>query len=147
MENFERIDSHWINLDSPWKMIRGKYLFENPKILNKDSKEKNLLSLTLNGVLKKDMDSSGGLRPDSYDSYQIFYENDLVFKLIDLENVKTSRVGWVHERGLMSPVYIRLKPKEDKINTRYFYYYFFDLYQRQIFNSIGSGIRSSLTGT
>ena len=146
MENFKRIDSHWINLDSPWNMIRGKYLFENPKILNKDSKENNLLSLTLNGVLNKDMDSGGGLRPDSYDSYQIFYENDLVFKLIDLENVKTSRVGWVHEKGLMSPVYIRLKPKEDKINTRYFYYYFFDLYQRQIFNSIGSGIRSSLTG-
>ena len=46
----------------------------------------------------------------------------------------------------MSPVYIRLKPKEDKTNTRYFYYYFFDLYQRQIFNSIGSGIRSSLSG-
>lgn len=146
MENFKRIDSHWINPESPWNMIRGKYLFENPKILNKDSKENNLLSLTLNGVLNKDMDSGGGLRPDSYESYQIFYENDLVFKLIDLENVKTSRVGWVHERGLMSPVYIRLKPKEDKTNTRYFYYYFFDLYQRQIFNSIGSGIRSSLSG-
>jgi len=147
MENFKRIDSHWINPESPWNMIRGKYLFENPKILNKDSKENNLLSLTLNGVLNKDMDSGGGLRPDSYESYQIFYENDLVFKLIDLENVKTSRVGWVHERGLMSPVYIRLKPKEDKTNTRYFYYYFFDLYQRHIFNSIGSGIRSSLSGT
>jgi len=147
MENFTRIDSHWINPDSPWDMVRGKYLFENPKILNRDSKENNLLSLTLNGVLNKDMDSGGGLRPDSYDSYQIFYENDLVFKLIDLENVKTSRVGWVHETGLMSPVYIRLKPKEDRINTRYFYYYFFDLYQRHIFNSIGSGIRSSLSGT
>lgn len=147
MENFKRIDSHWINPESPWNMIRGKYLFENPKILNKDSKENNLLSLTLKGVLNKDMDSGGGLRPDSYESYQIFYENDLVFKLIDLENVKTSRVGWVHERGLMSPVYIRLKPKDDRINTRYFYYYFFDLYQRHIFNSIGSGIRSSLSGT
>ena len=147
MENFKRIDSHWINPESPWNMIRGKYLFENPKILNKDSKENNLLSLTLNGVLNKDMDSGGGLRPDSYESYQMFYENELVFKLIDLENVKTSRVGWVHERGLMSPVYIRLKPKEDKTNTRYFYYYFFDLYQRHIFNSIGSGIRSSLSGT
>ena len=147
MENFKRIDSHWINPESPWNMIRGKYLFENPKILNKDSKENNLLSLTLNGVLNKDMESGGGLRPDSYETYQIFYKNDLVFKLIDLENVKTSRVGWVHERGLMSPVYIRLKPKDEKINTRYFYYYFFDLYQRHIFNSIGSGIRSSLSGT
>ena len=93
MENFERIDNYWINLDSPWNMIRGKYLFENSKTLNKDSKESNLLSLTLNGVLNKDMNSGEGLRPDSYDSYQIFQENDLVFKLIDLENVKTSRVG------------------------------------------------------
>lgn len=147
MENFERIDNYWINLDSPWNMIRGKYLFENSKTLNKDSKESNLLSLTLNGVLNKDMNSGEGLRPDSYDSYQIFQENDLVFKLIDLENVKTSRVGWVHEKGLMSPVYIRLRPKEHKINTRYFYYYFFDLYQKEIFNSVGSGIRSSLSGT
>ena len=77
MENFKRIDSHWINPESPWNMIRGKYLFENQKILNKDSKENNLLSLTLNGVLNKDMDSGEGLRPDSYDSYQIFYENNV----------------------------------------------------------------------
>lgn len=137
----------WIGrLPSHWNEFRGKFQFTNKKEINREFQEENLLSLTLNGVLNKDMESNQGLRPMEYSSYQIFNENDLVFKLIDLENIKTSRVGLVHERGIMSPVYIRLEPK---VNThpKYYYYYYYDLYTQHIFNFLGSGVRSSLTPT
>ncbi len=135
----------WIGkIPTNWDFVRGKFVFQNKKEINNENQELNLLSLTLNGVLNKDINSNEGLRPTEYSSYQVFEKNDLVFKLIDLENQKTSRVGLVHERGIMSPVYIRLESK-NSIDSKYSYYYYYDLYKQHIFNFLGSGVRSSLT--
>ena len=135
----------WIReIPIQWSKMRGKFLFLKKKELNGQFQESNLLSLTMNGVLRKDMNSFEGLRPSDYSTYQIFNENDLVFKMIDLENEKTSRVGWVHERGIMSPVYLRIEPRKRMV-SRFGYYYFYDLYNQRVFNFLGSGVRSSLT--
>ena len=138
----------WIGeIPSHWETRRGKFLFNSKKEVNRDLECQNLLSLTLLGVLNKDFDSSDGLRPQNYNTYQIFHENDLVFKMIDLENVKTSRVGIVHETGIMSPVYLRHEPILEKIDPRFSYWFYYDLYQKEIYNSIGSGVRSSLSSS
>jgi len=126
-----------------WDVMRGKRFFFNKKELNKDNQCTNVLSLTLNGVINNDADRPIGLSPSDYATYQIFDENNLVFKLIDLENISTSRVGIVHERGIMSSAYIRLINRYD-CNMRYFYYLYFDLYLRQVFNGLGAGVRSTL---
>ena len=65
--------------------------------------------------------------------------------MIDLENVKTSRVGIVHEYGIMSSAYIRFQPIKDKIHPKFAYWFFYDLYKKEIYNSIGSGVRSTLS--
>jgi len=138
----------WIgHIPNNWNLIKGKYLFYAKKEINLKNQCKNLLSLTLFGVLNKDINSSEGLRPDTYTTYQIFEKNDLVFKLIDLENVKTSRVGFVHERGIMSPVYLRLEPIQNKIHPKFTYWFYFDLYNKEIYNAIGSGVRSALSSS
>ena len=145
--SFQNSNIDWVgSIPSSWEMKKGKYLFSNKKEINSENQCDNLLSLTLFGVLNKDMESSEGLRPLNYKTYQIFEKNDMVFKLIDLENKKTSRVGLVHEKGIMSPVYIRLIPKENSL-PKYFYYQYYDLYKKYIFNYLGSGVRSSLNPT
>lgn len=83
-------------------------LFTVQKQINKGNNFQNILSLTLRGVVNNNLDNPEGLVPKDYGTYQIFEKGDLVFKLIDLENFRTSRVGLVHERGAMSPAYIRL---------------------------------------
>ncbi len=131
-----------------WDIKRGKVLFYNPKEINKNNICKNILSLTLRGVINNDIDRPIGLAPKSYDTYQLFKKNDLVFKLIDLENISTSRVGLVHEDGVMSPAYIRLVSKNiEHINIRYFYYQYYALYLRSIYNGLGAGVRQTLSGT
>jgi type I restriction enzyme S subunit len=138
----------WIgDIPASWKLLRGRFLFESKKEINRELQCQNLLSLTLFGVLNKDYEATDGLRPENYNSYQIFQKDDLVFKMIDLENVKTSRVGIVHEEGIMSPVYIRHKPIKNKIDPRFAYWFYYDLYKKEIYNSIGSGVRSSLTSS
>ncbi len=144
--NYKKTKVPWIGkIPTDWNLIRGKYLFNKIKEINKDLKCKNLLSLTYNGVLNKDFYANEGLRPDNYNTYQLFQKDDLVFKMIDLENVKTSRVGIVHEYGIMSSAYIRFQPIKDKIYPKFAYWFFYDLYNKEIYNSIGSGVRSTLS--
>lgn len=129
-----------------WKQVRGKSVFYNQKQINTDNMCENVLSLTLKGVIHNNKEKPIGLSPKDYCTYQIFEPNDLVFKLIDLENVSTSRVGLVPERGIMSSAYIRLCQRGNE-NIRYMYYQYFDLYLRNIFNGLGAGVRSTLTAS
>ena len=126
-----------------WDVRRTKTLFQSRKQLNTDGSETNVLSLTLRGVVNNDPDNPEGLVPKDYKTYQIFERDDLVFKLIDLENVRTSRVGLVHERGIMSPAYVRLT-LSGMGEVRFYYQQFYDLYQRSIYNQIGEGVRSTI---
>ena len=80
------------------------------------------------------------------DRIRIFYPDDLVFKLIDLENLQTSRVGIVPEKGIMSPVYIRLEGNSN-LYARYCFYQYYDLYKQHIFNVLGKGVRSSISAS
>jgi type I restriction enzyme S subunit len=146
--NYQDTFCDWVGeIPKDWNMTRGRFLFKSKKEINRELQCKNLLSLTLNGVLNKDYQSSEGLRPENYNTYQIFQKDDLVFKMIDLENIRTSRVGLVHEEGIMSPVYIRHEPIKEKINPKFAYWFYYDLYKKEIYNSIGSGVRSSLSSS
>src|ERR1035437_4585527 len=121
------IDSRaaWLGeIPEAWQLLRGKFLYKNEKVINKGLLEPQRLALTLRGVIEREDGDSIGLNPESLESYQVFNAGDLVFKLIDLENKQTSRVGLVPKRGIMSPASIRLTPKSH-IYAKYFYYYYF----------------------
>ncbi len=112
--------------------------------MNVDRHEQTILSLTLRGVVVNNPESPEGLVPKDYSTYQIFDEDDLVFKLIDLENFQTSRVGHIQRRGAMSPAYIRLRPC-GTVASRFAYWMFMDLYNRRVLNVLGGGVRSTLS--
>lgn len=144
---YKKVNLLWLdNVPLHWSVLRGKQLFNSKKQLNKNNECNNILSLTLRGVVNNSYDNPEGLVPKDYGTYQIFEKDDLVFKLIDLENYRTSRVGIVHEKGIMSPAYIRLTKQTD-LNIRYFYHQYFDLYLRGIYNQLGAGVRSTLSST
>lgn len=134
----------WLgDIPNHWKLQRVKWLHRNQKELNRGRTSTNVLSLTLRGVVNNNPDDPEGLVPADYSTYQMFRQGDLVFKLIDLENLRTSRVGIVHEDGIMSSAYVRLVPHHPG-RQRYFFHQFFDLYQRGVFNQLGAGVRSTL---
>jgi type I restriction enzyme S subunit len=101
----------------------------------------------MGGVIDRSLDDTDGLQSSDYGSYQIFEKGDLAFKLIDLQNIKTSRVGLVPRRGIMSPAYIRLTPTSDGVYPEFFYWYFYAAYLGNIFNGLGGGIRQNLSQT
>ena len=135
----------WIGqIPDDWNILPTKRFFRHTKTLageQVDSYER--LALTMNGVIKRSKDDSEGLQPEKFDTYQVLHEKELVFKLIDLANVKTSRVGLSLYNGIVSPAYIVLT--NDSKDNRFFYYYFISMYYNEIFNNLGdNGVRSSL---
>lgn len=136
----------WIGkIPQNWKLVKTGRIFRNIKeIVKKKSATTERLALTLNGVIKRNKDDAEGLQPEQFDSYQYLRKNQLVFKLIDLENVNTSRVGLCpFDEGMVSPAYIVLQ--NNSSDNRYYHYYFLSLWHNEIFNHLGGdGVRSAL---
>lgn len=144
MRAFKDSGIEWLGeIPEHWEVVKGSFLFFNKKELNSNFQCKTRLALTLNGVIEKDIEQNFGLNPLDFRTYQIFNYDDLVFKLIDLDNINTSRVGYVYKEGIMSSAYIRLTPNK-KSYSKYFYYYYYSLYVKRVFNNIGTGVRSTL---
>ena len=135
----------WIGeIPEDWSVDKVKYHFENYKIIPGIESDKfDRLALTLKGVIKRDKEDGTGLQPKDFYTYQLLRKNDLVFKLIDLQNVSTSRVGLAHNTGIVSPAYIILHPND--VCSNYAEKYFLMMWYREIFNALGDdGVRSSL---
>ena len=135
----------WIGeIPHDWEIVQTKRVFRSIKrVVGNQVGEYDRLALTLNGVIKRSKEDNEGLQPEKFEGYQILKENELVFKLIDLENVKTSRVGLSSYTGLVSPAYIVLT-NESKDN-RFYYYWFMFMYYNEVFNHLGGdGVRSAL---
>lgn len=135
----------WIGeIPVEWNLVKTKRFFTNTKkIVGTEADKYDRLALTLNGVIKRSKDDSEGLQPEKFEGYQILCKNELVFKLIDLENVKTSRVGLSPYTGLVSPAYIVLSNNFE--DNRFFYYWFMFMYYNKVFNHLGGeGVRSAL---
>jgi type I restriction enzyme S subunit len=129
-----------------WRCISAKRVLKISKEIPAagTSDRYQRLSLTMNGVLPKSRESNVGLQPANFDGYQLVRPNELVFKLIDLKNISTSRVGISKDLGLVSPAYI-VAGVSKEIYPRFAYYYFLNLYYQRVFNQLGGdGVRSAL---
>ncbi len=136
----------WVGqIPSDWNIHRVKYHFQHDKhIVGIHSFEYERLALTMQGVIKRSKKDNEGLQPEDFSSYQILRQNELVFKLIDLQNISTSRVGFSPYEGLVSPAYIVLHANSES-HPKYAYYFFLFMWLDAIFNSLGDvGVRSSL---
>ena len=108
MREMKNSGIEWIGvMPSSWKIEKAKYDFYNTKtIVGNKVDEYQRLALTMNGVISRSKEDNTGLQPEKFATYQIIKKDELVFKLIDLQNISTSRVGLSQSEGLVSPSYI-----------------------------------------
>lgn len=139
----------WIGeIPNHWKIEKAKYDFYNTKtIVGNKVNEYQRLALTMNGVISRSKEDNTGLQPEKFETYQILKKNELVFKLIDLQNVSTSRVGLSKADGLVSPAYIIIH-SNGAVLPNFAEKWFINLWKTQVFNHIGDdGVRSSLNSS
>ena len=148
--NVEMKDSgiEWIgDIPKEWEVHPIYKYFDERKNTNYSLKEQNLLSLSYGKIIRKDINTNGGLLPASFNTYNIVERNDIIIRPTDLQNDKKSlRTGLVKEKGIITSAYIDLKPKSF-IYPNYFHYllHFYDI--TKVFYNMGNGVRQGLNYT
>ncbi|MGY3712968.1 restriction endonuclease subunit S [Lactococcus petauri] len=138
----------WIGeIPEGWETSEIQYKFEQVKRKNIGNQEKNLLSLSYGKIIQKDIEKSMGLLPESFETYNIIENGDIVFRLTDLQNDQRSlRVGLAKEKGIITSAYQTIRPKNSgEIDSRYFFYLFYDYDIQKVFYGMGAGVRQGLT--
>lgn len=127
-----------------WIMHPVYYYFGERKNRNVLGKEQNLLSLSYGNIIRKDINTSEGLLPASFNTYNIVEKGDIIIRPTDLQNDKRSlRTGLVKERGIITSAYLDLMPIR-KINTAYFHYLLHAFDITKVFYNMGNGVRQGL---
>ena len=146
-KNIELKDSgvSWIGeIPTHWSFERFGDKFRHNKRKNSNLENDNLLSLSYGKIKRKDINSSFGLLPESFETYQIVEEGDIILRLTDLQNDWNSlRVGLVKEKGIITSAYVGLKLSKTLYPT--FIYYLLHNYDiKKVFYSQGGSIRQSM---
>ena len=131
------IPTHWI--------VHPVYTyFGERKNKNRFGTEDNLLSLSYGRVIRKDINTSDGLLPESFNTYNIVEAGDIIIRPTDLQNDKRSlRTGLVKEHGIITSAYIALCPIK-KVDSRYFHFLLHAYDVMKVFYNMGNGVRQGL---
>lgn len=135
----------WVGMiPSHWPVHPVYTYFGERKNKNKFGTEDNLLSLSYGRVIRKDINTSDGLLPESFNTYNIVESGDIIIRPTDLQNDKRSlRTGLVKEHGIITSAYIDLCPIK-KVDSRYFHFLLHAYDVIKVFYNMGNGVRQGL---
>lgn len=118
--------------------------FGERKNRNSLGQEDNLLSLSYGNIIRKDINSNGGLLPQSFNTYNIIEAGDIIIRPTDLQNDKRSlRTGLAKEHGIITSAYIALKAIKP-LNAAYYHYLLHAFDVMKVFYNMGNGVRQGL---
>ena len=125
-----------------WKVMPNKHLMTKIKNICPIYKGEDILSLTMYGVIVRDLDA-GGKMPSSFDGYQYIKKDNLLMCLFDID-VTPRCIGIIKQNGITSPAYSQFKMKKIA-NARFYYYYYLMLdYTKELLH-LAKNLRHSLT--
>lgn len=135
----------WVGeIPAHWLVHPVYYYYGERKNKNYLGKEDNLLSLSYGRVVRKDINTSDGLLPESFNIYNIVETGDIIIRPTDLQNDKRSlRTGLVKEHGIITSAYIDLCPIK-QVDSRYFYFLLHAYDVMKVFYNMGNGVRQGL---
>lgn len=121
-----------------WKKIQLKHVISFSELRSDDFNNEDILSLTKNGIIVRDIESNEGQIAESYEKYNLVEVGDICMNPMDLLS------GWVDismHRGLISPAYFTLKVKKG-FDTEFINFILQSNYYRKTFFKLGKGIAS-----
>lgn len=134
----------WIGeIPEEWEVLAHKYIMHKEKSICEHYSGEDVISLTLNGVVKRDLENPSGKMPTTFDGYQFVDPNDLLLCLFDID-VTPRCVGLVKDYGVTSPAYSRFKIHSGFCNAYYNYLLRF-IDDEKVFVHLSKNLRSSLT--
>lgn len=102
-----------------------------------------LLSLTINGVIARDIESGKGKFPKDFDDYQVVKKDELIFCLFDIDETPRT-VGLVNTEGMITGAYTALKVNKEYALPKYIYYYYLCVDNIKALRPYYSGLRKTI---
>lgn len=136
---------HGVKPPKDWPMNKLHHVFR----VRKNNKNigmvnDNLLSLSYGRIVNKNIETTEGLLPESFETYQIVYPGDIVLRLTDLQNDKRSiRQGLVKEKGIITSAYDAVYSANSH-DPRYWAYALLAMDLAKYYYSMGGGVRQSI---
>ena len=124
-----------------WDIKPNKYLMKKVKDISVTYNGENILSLTMNGVIVRDLEA-GGKMPTSFDGYQIIKTGNLLMCLFDID-VTPRCVGLIKNNGVTSPAYSQYKMRKGALASYYNYYYLMVDFTKELLH-MAKNLRHSL---
>jgi type I restriction enzyme S subunit len=135
----------WLGeIPSHWQLKKNKYLFSECKeVVGKDVSKFKLLSLTLQGVILRDMENPKGKFPAEFNTYKKVSPDDLIFCLFDIEETPRT-VGRAMHQGMITGAYTVARCYPD-VSSSFLYYYYLSLDQEKRLRPLYTGLRNVIT--
>ena len=133
----------WIgDIPVSWKIMPNKYLMRKEKKICPVYHGEDILSLTMKGVIVRDLDA-GGKMPTSFDGYQRLEAGNLLMCLFDID-VTPRCVGLIKQAGVSSPAYSQFVLRKGA-DAAYYCYYYTMLDNDKTLLHLAKNLRHSLT--
>jgi len=144
-ESYKDSGIDWLGeIPSDWKQQSNKYIFKLKKTLvGNHSSDYVLLSLTLKGIIERDMENPEGKFPAEFNTYQIVEKNDFVFCLFDVEETPRT-VGLSEYNGMITGAYTVMEVSKH-VSNKYFYYFYLNLDTDKRLKSLYTGLRNTIS--
>ena len=135
----------WIKeIPAHWEERKAKYVFSSRRsVVGTRSNEYELLSLTLQGVIKRDMENPTGKFPSSFDSYQEVHNGDFVFCLFDNEETPRT-VGLSNYSGMITGAYDVFECNKSDVLSKFILYYYLTIDDSKLMKPIYRGLRKTI---
>lgn len=111
-------------------------------IIGPESATTKLLSLTLQGVIERDLENPTGKMPASFDGYQRISAGEMVFCLFDMDETPRT-VGVAPQDGMLTGAYTVFHPKSE-LWARYLYYFFLHVDEYKRLKPFYKGLRKTI---
>ncbi|WP_156969985.1 restriction endonuclease subunit S [Arenimonas malthae] len=111
-------------------------------IVGTDSANTRLLSLTLQGVIERDLENPTGKMPASFDGYQRISAGEMVFCLFDMDETPRT-VGVAPQDGMLTSAYTVFRPQSE-LWARYLYYFFLHVDEYKRLKPFYKGLRKTI---
>ena len=135
----------WIGeVPEDWEVLALKYILRpKKKLVGRNSKNYDLLSLSLKGIIKRDMDNPDGKWPASFDTYQEVLPGDFVF--CNFDNEETPRaVGLSSYKGMITGAYDVMCCFNENVDAQYLLYYLLYIDNGKRFKPLYKGLRKTV---
>ena len=142
-KSYQPMGLPWLSqIPQHWSISRNKNVFEESKeTVGENFSRYTLLSLTLKGIIPRDVSSGKGKFPQSFDTYKKVDVGDMAFCLFDIDETPRT-VSLSKHQGMLTGAYNIFHVKN--INPQYINYYYLSLDMAKAMKPLYTGLRKTI---